>query len=93
MALGGAHFFLDEVEVVEQPFARGRDEALPLGDVGEQCAGFGEHFLVVAKPAQQAITAVRPRQLMPGGQVPAMQLHLVGGEQLRTKWHLVDTCG
>ncbi|MDE1927316.1 MAG: hypothetical protein KGL18_08655 [Burkholderiales bacterium] len=88
MAPGHAHLLLDEVEVVEQPFAGGRDAALLVGAAGELGAGVGQHLLVVAEPAQQPVPRAQRRQLVAGGELPAMLLHLVGGEQLRTQRRL-----
>ena len=93
VALGRSHLFLDEVEVVEQPLAGRRDTLLLLGALCQQRAGFGEHLLVVAEPAQQAIAAAPVRQLMPGSQVPAMLFHFLGGEQLRAQRRVVVARG
>jgi hypothetical protein len=81
VALGGAHLLLDEVEVVEQPFARRRDAPLAFGAAREQGADLDQRLLVAGQPAQQPVRAARRAGAVAGGDAGAVLLHLLGGEQ------------
>ena len=90
VALGRPHLFLDEVEVVEQPFAGRRDAANRIGAAREQRTTVCDDPFVVAEPGQQVVTAASSSQLVPGCQVAAVLLHLLGREELGTQRCLVD---
>jgi hypothetical protein len=92
MALGRAHFFFDQVEVVEQPFA-GRRHAALLGALRQQRAHADQGLLVRGEPGQQAVAAWCSGQFVLGREMPAVVLHLLGREQLRAQRLIVHAGG
>src|SRR5437868_953381 len=88
MPLGRANLFFDQIEIVEQPFAGGRDPAVRLDCCGQQIAGADQHAFVRRQTREQLIASAIGGQLMRRGEQPAMLLHLLGAEELRAKRRL-----
>jgi len=83
--LGGAHLFLDQVEVVEQPFAGRRDRAAG-GDGGLQhLAGGNQHAFVLGQAPQEEVPGTSRAQSVRSRQRLAMALHLVCAIELRAQ--------
>jgi hypothetical protein len=86
---GRADLFLDQVEVVEQPFARRRD-AQPRPDGRRQhVERADQHAFVLVEPVEQSRARPRRAQGVNAGEGPAVLLHLVGAEQLGAQRRLV----
>ncbi len=86
--LRGAYLFLDEVEVVEQPFAGRRDRPLQLGQARQLRRDVGQHRPVRRKARQQAVGGTGEDELVRRREALAVLRHLVGGEQLRSQRRL-----
>ena len=84
-----ADLLLDQVEIVEQPFAGRRDRLLRLDRPGQQRAGIGQHGLVLGEAWEQEIaTPLRPEHVR-GRKRRAVLLHLLGTEELGAKRRFV----
>ena len=77
-----ADLFLDQVEVVEQPFRRRREAALGVGRRREVAAEVDQHALVGGEARQQPLGQAGAAEHVRGREAPAVQGHLVGAEQL-----------
>ncbi|KFB67215.1 MAG: hypothetical protein CAPSK01_003332 [Candidatus Accumulibacter vicinus] len=83
--LGGADLLFDEVKIVEQPF-RGRSDSAVLGDRrGHPPAHPDQGAFVGSQARQQQIRGVDLGKIVCRGENPAVLLHLIGAEQLRSQ--------
>ena len=82
MPLRGADLLFDQVEIVEQPFARRRDAPIRPHRRGQQIAGVAQHHLVRGEPGKELVRPAAMRQLVRGCQRPPVLLHLLGAEEL-----------
>jgi hypothetical protein len=89
MPAGDADLLFDQVEIVQQPFACGRDASSMTGRGGQSFAGVDEYGFVVAQPGQQQVAALIRAQPMLAGEHLAVPLHLVGAEQFRAQGRLL----
>ena len=85
MPLRGADLLLDQVEVIQQPLARGRDAPRALRRLRKHAAYFNQHRLVLLQPVQQRIGGMPGAQAMLVSQHNAVLVHLVGAEKLGTQ--------
>ena len=83
--LGGANLLFDQIEIIEQPFPGRRDAAALRDRLGQLAAHSDQGTLVRCQPRQQPVRRAPRRQLVRGRKRLAMQLHLVGAEQLASE--------
>ena len=81
VAARGADFFLDEVEVVEQPFCCWREAALGVGSRGKAFAQVDQNPLVGSQSVEQLVGQPGIRHHMRRRQPLAILGHLVGAEE------------
>ena len=83
--LGGANLLLDQIEVIQQPFAGGGDLAVGGHRLGHQPVDTDQNALVLRQPRQQLVRSASRTEFVESRQRPAMLLHLLGAEQLRAQ--------
>jgi hypothetical protein len=89
MPLGGAYLLFDQIEVIEQPFARRRNPALGLACRRQQLVGLQQYAFVLGQAREQLIRTPLRAQAVRARQGLAMLLHLIGAEQLRPqRWRI-----
>ena len=88
VALRDADLLADQVEVVEQPLARGYDPAVVFHRPGQQIARRDQHGFVVFEPREQSVSGFGVRQPVECGKRLAVLFHLIGAEQLRAERNL-----
>ena len=81
--LRGADLLLDQVEIVEQPFAGGRHAAVGRDRLGQLVEHPVQYFLVGGQPRQQLVRRAPAREDVRASEIPTVLLHLVGTEELR----------
>ena len=89
VAPGRADLFFDEMEVIEQPFARGRDLVARRNRRRQPAAGRDQDALVRGQTRQQLIRHTSGPHAVGGRKAHAVLLHLIGAEQLRPQRRLV----
>ena len=89
MAPGGPDLLLDEIEVIEQPFARGRDPAIRRNRGRDQIVGPQQDGLAVRQPRQEPVWPSFRIDFMPAREGPGMLLQLIDAEQLGSERRLV----
>ncbi len=77
--------FLDQVEIVQQPFAGRRHPPLAPTGLGQAIAGVRKHRLVVGQPGQQQVGAGTCGDPVLAREGLAVALHLLGAEQFRAQ--------
>ena len=80
MPLRRANLFLDQVEVVEQPFGGRRDSSVVARRGGQRLAAIDQDFLVVGQAAEQQVGPATGAQAMLSRQGLAVAFHLVSTE-------------
>ena len=78
-----ADLLLDQVVVVQQPFARGRDPQAPGLGCRHEVVGLDQDLFVLGQSRQQPVLAVPRVEAMLVCQRPGVPLQLLAAEQLR----------
>ena len=86
---GDADLFLDEVEVIEQPFSGGRDAVARCHCRRQQLAGFDYHALVGGQARQQPVRHASRCQAVRRRKAHPVLFHLLGTKQLRPQRRLL----
>ena len=81
----GPNLLLDQVVVVEQPLAGGRDAPIVVHRLRQERADGGEEGLVLRQPNQECVRAAPRAQPVRGGQHLSVLRHLLAAEQLRAQ--------
>ena len=81
MPPGQLNLLFDQVEVVQQPFGGGGDDAAWIHSQGRSIEG-PEHVLVLAQPGQQPVGTPPRDHLVAGGESLGMARQLFDAEQL-----------
>ena len=90
MPLGGSNLFFDQIEIIEQPFRARRNPAVGRDCGGERITDCDQHLFIRGQPRQQLIRRARGRELVRTRQGLAVPLQLVGTQEFRSQWLLVD---
>src|SRR5581483_967731 len=78
-----AELFVDDVEVVDEPFRRRRDRALLTDGVGDDTVGLVEDMRVVLDARQQSPSLARASaHVLRGGQALGMLLEALNAKEL-----------
>ena len=80
-----ANLLLDQIEIIEQPFAGGRDAAIILDRGRQQVAGSNQHRLIFGQAGKKVIRGAAGAEFVRSGERLAVLLHLIGAEQLRAQ--------
>ncbi len=88
MPTGSANLFLNEIEIVEEPFASRGNAPAFLDGFGKQAVRRDQNPLVFGEAKKKLFGVARRTELVGAGQDLAILLHLLGVEKFRAKGRL-----
>ena len=84
----GADLLVDQIQIIEQPFAGGSNPVAALDRVGEERTTVTQYRFVAGQAQQQAVRTLAEKDLVFASEHTSVLFHLIRAEQLGTQWRI-----